>query len=84
MYRCITVESQDQRDHGSSTYTFELKEVSTCTVRNNTRLPNAEVPCVTKDQRGMILQYDQIYPNPVTDKIDLTKNNDKSKIIITS
>ena len=38
--------------------------------------PNAEVPCVTKDQRGMVRQYDKIDPTPVTDKIDSTQISD--------
>ena len=73
MYWCIMVESRDQWDQGSSVYELELKRgFRTLEIILDLK-PNAEVPCVTKDQRGIVLQYDEIDPNLVTDKIDSTR-----------
>ena len=75
MYWCITVESRDQWDQDSSAYKLEFKRFPHIELEIILDLkPNVEVSCVTKDQRGTVLQYDKIDPNPVTDKIDSTQN----------
>ena len=68
-YWCITVESRDQWDHGSNMYKLEIKRGRFPQIESEIILdfkPNAEAPCMTKDQHGRVLQYDKINPTPNT------------------